>query len=1664
MLRILPVFAVLTAVFVLPLAAASGSTHTWRFDLSPSEVNYRETEQGRVAVLVDGYNTLNYLDYPSLPYKIFNMLVPQGEEVLSVSLEVNELLELDPSISLARFEGDQRDDGLKMGAIASKSEVVSDASIFPRWKVRHLGSSYRRGYRIAAIAVYPIRYNVDSGRLILEKNVTVTVETGPAPVDTERLERMRHIPGFREQARSDVESKVINPETAAAYTFDEITVDKGKKGFAPTYFPSMEGSEVSYLIVTNEEMAPAFQVLADWKTKKGIPAVVRTIEWIGQNYRSGADFGESVRIFLQEAYAKWGVEWVLLGGDSDVIPARFGYCTFYTGDFIPTDMYYSCLDGTWNDDGDSLWGEAYHTTLDPGDVVDLYTEVYLGRLPASHYSEAEILVNKVISYSTPFDTPSKRKFLILAEVIFPSDYTPGDDIILDGAGDITEGVYQDYLLGNPEVTTARLYETCALYPGTVCLTADESIDSLNAGTNHVIHVGHGYKYNMSVGYGSILNYDASRLTNGDALFSMYLMNCTNVAFDTDCLAEYFLLNEDGGAFAVAGSSRSAFPSASKPYMDYYYNLIFLANEVRLGKTYTESKEPYTPSAYGETADRWTHYIYNYLGDPEVSLFQGELQALTANVPESAVFGPNDISIEVLSEGVPLESALVCLYKYGDDYAYDYTDGTGTVLFEDFLCQQQGDIDVTITARNHGRYVDTIQVLAEANPYLKVKNTDIDDHIIGNNDGFLDAGETVSLGVSLKNTGQSFAQKLYAIIRSSDPGVAITDSTALFPNIPSGTVADGLDEFEFSVDANIADEHPIEFTIDIHDSTGGFWSERFAFEVHAPEIELFVIIISDTIPYGNNNGTIENGETFLIKIGVKNFGTGTAYGLEGKIRSLDGDIVVDDSVSTYNDAPTLGVVYGDGFTMVENDIYEVNYYTFELTDDYGRTYSKRMELRSPGAPHTIVLDASFGPTEIQVTWRAPDTLDTYQYLIYHSLDAGGPYELASKDLVRYTLFRDYGLLPNTLYYYIVTAVDSCGNEGEPSFEIAIPTSPPQLIGWPNSLGKETASSPKIADVDGDTHPDIVVGSEYVYAWHGNGIEIRDGDNQPLTWGILNTEGDNFTATVALGNLDGNIGNEIVGASWNTKEIYVFDHDGNTLPGWPKTTAFLCWASPFLGDIDGDGDLEVFAFDIMGFVYAWHHDGSEVFDWDGNPSTDGVFFKTDDLGYWHTSTPALADIDEDGIVELIVGAPRDSIYCINGDPVDGYATNVPGWPVYIGDATANLSASPVAGDIDGDGHLEVIAVNSAGRVLGLNHDGTPMANWPSWIAATGVFFVGSPALGDLTGDGKLEVVIPSMNSMVYIFRYDGSYLPNWPRYYASSGYTESSPTIADINNDGIPDIILGSEEGLLNAWNIDGTYVAGFPIKLSGFIRGTPMVSDLDFDNDIELIASCWDQNIYVWDLPAERYAGYAEWNGFRANVHNTGWQEFLGATAVGEMTYAYRFFGGAVELSWFVIPDVPFWNLLRRADEEEFAILHAGIEPDQNGTVQFTDRSAEEGIIYQYRLEAEGRPDLFLETDGIEIPIMHARLYQNHPNPFNPSTTIPFTVPGGAGARKYVHLAIYDVKGALVSTIVSDVYTGGRHQARWDGTNRRGELVASGIYFARLSLEGLKATKKLVLLR
>ena len=89
-----------------------------------------------------------------------------------------------------------------------------------------------------------------------------------------------------------------------------------------------------------------------------------------------------------------------------------------------------------------------------------------------------------------------------------------------------------------------------------------------------------------------------------------------------------------------------------------------------------------------------------------------------------------------------------------------------------------------------------------------------------------------------------------------------------------------------------------------------------------------------------------------------------------------------------------------------------------------------------------------------------------------------------------------------------------------------------------------------------------------------------------------------------------------------------------------------------------------------------------------------------------------------------------------------------------------------------------------------------------------------------------------------------------------------------------------------------------------------------------------------------------------------------------------------------------------------------------------------------------------------------RLKQNYPNPFNPETDIPYEVEKAG----WVKLEIYDARGRKVITLVNEEKTAGYYQVHWNGNNNRGEECSSGIYYAVLTVNGDRYTKKMVMLK
>jgi len=254
-----------------------------------------------------------------------------------------------------------------------------------------------------------------------------------------------------------------------------------------------------------------------------------------------------------------------------------------------------------------------------------------------------------------------------------------------------------------------------------------------------------------------------------------------------------------------------------------------------------------------------------------------------------------------------------------------------------------------------------------------------------------------------------------------------------------------------------------------------------------------------------------------------------------------------------------------------------------------------------------------------------------------------------------------------------------------------------------------------------------------------------------------------------------------------------------------------SSPQFADLNGDGKDELIVADSNGLVHAFQTNGKELAGW---PVREDVVPGTD-LRAGFTSSPAVADLDRDGHLDVVIGGLDGKVYAW-----DRKGKSLPGWPVPtrtpFGPDRAHphwestVISSPAVGELDGaakDGP-EVVVGGGDGRVYAFHAGGTTLAGWPVLLddpAQPGMEtakIASSPAIGDIDGDGRNEVVIGDgetygSTARVYALRGDGSYQKGWPVILdavapnsipvVGQGVPES-PVLADVNHDGAMEVAI------------------------------------------------------------------------------------------------------------------------------------------------------------------------------------------------------------------------------------------------------------------------------------
>jgi len=785
-----------------------------------------------------------------LPWYAAKLLLPPGEVIESVEFIGQNPVEIPGSFQLMPKQYAQPISKGGSGIFAKDKAFYQSDEAYPKENITSGGTNFWAGHGIGFVNYTPFIYHAKSGMISYYSQVTIVVKTKPSP----KAQAAQLLLNQQENIQTQIASFIDNPEALKAY---------------PTQISKSD--DYDYLIITPQGFVSEFDTLVKHYLVRGLKTIVKSKEEI-LSEMSGQDGPEKIRNYIIQEYSNHGISYVMLGGDVEHIPYRGFYCSVqsssvYEDDNIPSDLYYSALDGSWNDDGDDKWGEIGED--------DLLPEVAVARFSFSNNTELSSMLHKTISYQTAPVIGNLGHTLMAGEHLYDNPQTYGSDYLEMIIGYKNENGYET--TGIPEDN-----DFTKLYASESNWTSSQLTNEINLGKNFVHHCGHA-NVNTVMGYytSDITNSTFASANGVDAQFTnVYTHGCICGSFDADdCIAEH-MVKIDNFAAAFIGNSRYGWfnegqtegPSAHihREFTDALYT----DSLHRIGMAHMESKYATAPwvnasGQWEEGALRWCFYDCNVLGDPAMSVWTAEPWDIDVSYPSAITIGQNTVEVAISSNGNPTEGLTAALVKDNILYGASLSNANGICQINlDPVFTVPGMAKLYVSGFNCTPHEYDVQIIPAEGSYIILNEYTIDD-ASENNNQVLDYKETVNLDMVLENVGNEDAAAVMAQISCEDPHITINAAEAEFGNI-NGNSSQALDAaFNISLSDGVEDLSSMAFSLNIT-SGDEEWESSFNIVAHAPKLQVLDFNINDES--GNDNGVLDPGETVIMTINFANNGS------------------------------------------------------------------------------------------------------------------------------------------------------------------------------------------------------------------------------------------------------------------------------------------------------------------------------------------------------------------------------------------------------------------------------------------------------------------------------------------------------------------------------------------------------------------------------------------------------------------------------------------------------------------------------------------------------------------------------------------------------------------------------------------------------------------------
>ncbi|MBN2788604.1 MAG: hypothetical protein JXR69_00280 [Candidatus Delongbacteria bacterium] len=741
--------------------------------------NFEKPEVIDRKVFLEDCDRSNIAFSPSLVLKQVRLLLPDGEKAVSYKVSYSKPVIFEEKYDISPVEASGRlSVNPPAGIQGKRSEVYSINEFYPsKINSDRFFTQYKSGHPIFMTIIYPVQYNPVTKDLRYYSDITLTITT-------ESNQKSAKLVRSSKKIESLIKAIVDNPQQV---NLSSISVKSE--------------TDYDYLIITPDIFTGSFRDFTNFNLRRGLKTTIKSVESILIEM-TGNDDQDKIRNYIIQEYTNNNITYVLLAGDTDYIPHRgfrseiMDYGTdYYDETDIPADMYYGCLDGTWQLPASSYFGE-------PGSE-DLLWEVYVSRFSVGNTTELTNMIQKTIQYSEQPVTGRITNNLLVGELLWEEG---GGEGWVDSYGGDCMDELVDYCDHNSYETTgfdtnwtnSELYDRDLGY----WYKTDLFTKIKNEDITWIDHLGHSNNtYNMRMTNSDIKNSNFDNDGTSSNPFVIYSQGCYSGAFDNrtttpgsytiDCIGEAFVVFARA-AVAYIGNSRYGLGSpydtdgSGQRFHRYFHHATFDQDITKIEQMNAYSKEINAPLILEEDINlgpyfgqcKWIAYCVNVLGDPALDIWTSEPLTMTINTLETVGFN----SIPTIPVETDVPGATIAVFFEGN-YLYSITadlDGNA----EHSMPESIGLIEYYITAHNYLQGYDTTEIVtAPDSPSNVVTNivldtfnmdwdtvTDANSYIIyGSDDPYGNYSYITTVDTnSWSTTIDSNVKKFYHIVASSEP--------------------------------------------------------------------------------------------------------------------------------------------------------------------------------------------------------------------------------------------------------------------------------------------------------------------------------------------------------------------------------------------------------------------------------------------------------------------------------------------------------------------------------------------------------------------------------------------------------------------------------------------------------------------------------------------------------------------------------------------------------------------------------------------------------------------------------------------------------------------------------------------------------------------------------